>query len=82
MTDVAQPSGDAIMEVRDLVKHFPIRAGFLQRQVGAVQAVDGDPAHEVACLLPVQTRRELWRHLAAGEPPDRARAVVPMGDAR
>jgi oligopeptide/dipeptide ABC transporter ATP-binding protein len=41
MTDVAQPSGDTIMEVRDLVKHFPIRAGFLQRQVGAVQAVDG-----------------------------------------
>jgi peptide/nickel transport system ATP-binding protein/oligopeptide transport system ATP-binding protein len=42
MTDVAQPpDGDVIMEVRDLVKHFPIRAGFLQRQVGAVQAVDG-----------------------------------------
>jgi peptide/nickel transport system ATP-binding protein/oligopeptide transport system ATP-binding protein len=41
MSDVAQPQGDAIMEVRDLVKHFPIRAGFLQRQVGAVQAVDG-----------------------------------------
>jgi oligopeptide/dipeptide ABC transporter ATP-binding protein len=41
MTDVAEPQGDAIMEVRDLVKHFPIRAGFLQRQVGAVQAVDG-----------------------------------------
>ena len=41
MTDVAQPSGDPIMEVRDLVKHFPIRAGFLQRQVGAAQAVDG-----------------------------------------
>ena len=29
------------MEVRDLVKHFPIRKGLLQRQVGAVQAVDG-----------------------------------------
>ena len=41
MTGVAEPSGDTIMEVRDLVKHFPIRAGFLQRQVGAVQAVDG-----------------------------------------
>jgi oligopeptide/dipeptide ABC transporter ATP-binding protein len=41
MSDVAQPQGDVIMEVRDLVKHFPIRAGFLQRQVGAVQAVDG-----------------------------------------
>jgi peptide/nickel transport system ATP-binding protein/oligopeptide transport system ATP-binding protein len=33
--------GEHIMEVHDLVKHFPIRAGFLQRTVGAVQAVDG-----------------------------------------
>src|SRR4051794_40413261 len=33
--------GEALMEVRDLVKHFPIRAGFFARQVGAVQAVDG-----------------------------------------
>jgi oligopeptide/dipeptide ABC transporter ATP-binding protein len=33
--------GEPIMEVRDLVKHFPIHAGFLGRQVGAVQAVDG-----------------------------------------
>jgi peptide/nickel transport system ATP-binding protein/oligopeptide transport system ATP-binding protein len=31
----------AIMEVRGLVKHFPIHAGFFRRQVGAVQAVDG-----------------------------------------
>ena len=29
------------MQVRDLVKHFPIHAGFFRRQVGAVQAVDG-----------------------------------------
>jgi peptide/nickel transport system ATP-binding protein/oligopeptide transport system ATP-binding protein len=36
-----RPAGEPIMEVRDLVKHFPVRAGFLQRQVGAVQAVDG-----------------------------------------
>src|SRR3978361_925185 len=34
-------STDSIMEVSNLVKHFPIRAGFIQRQVGAVQAVDG-----------------------------------------
>jgi oligopeptide/dipeptide ABC transporter ATP-binding protein len=34
-------AGEKIMEVDGLVKHFPIRAGFLQRQVGAVQAVDG-----------------------------------------
>src|SRR3954466_1206077 len=33
--------GDSIMEVDDLFKHFPIRSGFFQRQVGAVKAVDG-----------------------------------------
>ena len=33
--------GDALLEIRDLVKHFPIRQGLLQRQVGAVRAVDG-----------------------------------------
>ena len=33
---------DPIIEVRDLVKHFPIHEGFLiRRQTGAVQAVDG-----------------------------------------
>jgi oligopeptide transport system ATP-binding protein len=30
-----------LVEVRDLVKHFPVRRGILQRQVGAVRAVDG-----------------------------------------
>ena len=34
-------AGEKIMEIDGLVKHFPVRAGFLQRQVGAVQAVDG-----------------------------------------
>jgi oligopeptide/dipeptide ABC transporter ATP-binding protein len=35
-------SGEALVEVRDLKMHFPIRSGFLiQRQVGAVRAVDG-----------------------------------------
>jgi oligopeptide transport system ATP-binding protein len=35
-------SGSAIVEVRDLVKHFPITQGVIfQRQVGAVKAVDG-----------------------------------------
>ena len=32
---------DALLEVRDLRKHFPIHRGILQRQVGAVKAVDG-----------------------------------------
>jgi oligopeptide transport system ATP-binding protein len=38
---VTQP-GDVVLEVRDLVKHFPLTQGILiKRQVGAVQAVDG-----------------------------------------
>jgi len=45
MSDV-QPTparaGEPLIEVRDLVKHFPITEGFLiRRQVAAVQAVDG-----------------------------------------
>jgi oligopeptide/dipeptide ABC transporter ATP-binding protein len=32
---------EPLVEVRGLVKHFPIRAGLLQRQIGAVRAVDG-----------------------------------------
>jgi oligopeptide/dipeptide ABC transporter ATP-binding protein len=35
-----EQDGDVIT-VEGLVKHFPIRAGFFRRQVGAVQAVDG-----------------------------------------
>ncbi len=34
-------TAENIIEVRDLVKHFPIKAGIVRRQVGAVQAVDG-----------------------------------------
>jgi peptide/nickel transport system ATP-binding protein/oligopeptide transport system ATP-binding protein len=38
----AAAAGDEapLVEVRDLVKHFPIRGGILQRTVGIVQAVD------------------------------------------
>jgi peptide/nickel transport system ATP-binding protein/oligopeptide transport system ATP-binding protein len=34
-------SGAPLVEVRDLVKHFPVRGGVLQRTVGMVQAVEG-----------------------------------------
>ena len=35
-------NGDNLIEVRDLVKHFPLTEGIVfQRQVGAVLAVDG-----------------------------------------
>ncbi len=43
--DAARPTpsdtGAAILEVRDLVKEFPIRSGFLRKQVGSVKAVSG-----------------------------------------
>jgi peptide/nickel transport system ATP-binding protein/oligopeptide transport system ATP-binding protein len=36
------PTGNRLIEVRDLVKHFPLTKGvLLRKQVGAVQAVDG-----------------------------------------
>ena len=35
------PPGEVILEVDNLVKHFPIRTGLLRRQTGAVRAVDG-----------------------------------------
>jgi oligopeptide/dipeptide ABC transporter ATP-binding protein len=40
--DVTVPAtGEELLSVTDLQKHFPIRRGLIQRQVGAVQAVDG-----------------------------------------
>lgn len=32
---------DVLLRVNDLVKHFPIKRGLIQKQVGAVRAVDG-----------------------------------------
>jgi peptide/nickel transport system ATP-binding protein/oligopeptide transport system ATP-binding protein len=37
----ARGHGAPLVEVRDLVKHFPVRGGILQRTLGMVQAVDG-----------------------------------------
>ena len=34
-------SGQRILDVRDLTKHFPIKKGFFQKTVGHVKAVDG-----------------------------------------
>ncbi len=42
--DVEAPS-DALLVVRKLKKYFPIRRGFLSRQVGDVKAVDGVSFH-------------------------------------
>ncbi|WP_235023973.1 ABC transporter ATP-binding protein [Streptomyces sp. WAC05374] len=40
MTDTKATS-ETLLKVEGLVKHFPIKKGLLQRQVGAVKAVDG-----------------------------------------
>jgi oligopeptide/dipeptide ABC transporter ATP-binding protein len=37
----ASSRAEPLLRVTNLTKHFPIRRGLLQRQVGAVQAVDG-----------------------------------------
>ena len=42
-----------------------------------LEPVDGNPSHEVACLLRRRRARELWQRLAAGEPPERPRARRP-----
>jgi peptide/nickel transport system ATP-binding protein len=39
--DRASPDGTLLLEVRDLKMHFPIKKGFLRRQIGSVRAVDG-----------------------------------------
>jgi oligopeptide transport system ATP-binding protein len=39
---VSAPAAEVLVEVRDLVKHFPITRGIVfQRRIGAVKAVDG-----------------------------------------
>lgn len=38
---MTQPASDTLIQVQDLKKYFPVRRGFLRRQTGAVQAVDG-----------------------------------------
>ena len=41
MSENGRPGGGPLLEVRELVKYFPIKAGVLQREVGRVHAVDG-----------------------------------------
>ncbi|MEU0072583.1 dipeptide ABC transporter ATP-binding protein [Streptomyces sp. NPDC006332] len=40
-SDGGRAGGDVLLKVTGLQKHFPIKKGLLQRQVGAVHAVDG-----------------------------------------
>ncbi|MFF8829963.1 ABC transporter ATP-binding protein [Streptomyces sp. NPDC015131] len=41
VTENRATTSEALLKVEGLVKHFPIKKGLLQRQVGAVKAVDG-----------------------------------------
>jgi peptide/nickel transport system ATP-binding protein len=38
---IAMTEARALLEVSDLVKHYPVRSGILRRKVGTVHAVDG-----------------------------------------
>ena len=38
---MTQINSESLIQVRDLKKYFPVRRGFLRKQTGAVQAVDG-----------------------------------------
>src|SRR5206468_3162060 len=41
-----------------------------------LEHIAGQPRHEVACLLPSETRRSLWTALQKGAAPDAAREQV------
>jgi peptide/nickel transport system ATP-binding protein len=45
----------------------------------ALEPVDGDPSHRVACLLDSGVRKRLWGELSAGSKPDAARRDVIEG---
>ena len=65
--------------------HFHPRCPYVRdahrRNDPALEHVPGDSGHEVACLLPAETRRRLWAQLRAGKEPAEARAAVGMGGA-
>jgi peptide/nickel transport system ATP-binding protein len=41
-----------------------------------LEPLPDDPAHQVACLLPSEIRKEIWRELRAGLEPEQVRAAV------
>jgi ABC-type oligopeptide transport system ATPase subunit len=41
MSNINANNKETLLQVDDLVMHFPIYRGVIQRQVGAVRAVDG-----------------------------------------
>src|SRR4051794_19878608 len=51
-----------------------------RRTEPTLQAINGDSAHQVACLLDHSVRQRIWGDLAAGRRPEEARARE-MGDA-
>ena len=47
-----------------------------------LERIGAEPGHEVACLLPVEVRRQLWGQLRSGHPPPEARAAAGLEDDR
>ena len=40
MTEANPMSGERLLDIKNLRKFFPIRKGFLRREVGSIRAVD------------------------------------------
>jgi len=49
------------------------------REDPRLEPVAGDTGHQVACLLPEDTRREIWRRVKGGVPPEQAREELLSG---
>jgi hypothetical protein len=43
-----------------------------------LEPLPDDPRHLVSCLLPSNTRKQLWKELRAGMQPEKARAAVKL----
>ena len=60
--------------------HFHPRCPYVREEHRRVdppiEPVPGDPGHEVACLLPPQTRRKIWAELEQGRDPLAAREAA------
>jgi peptide/nickel transport system ATP-binding protein len=61
--------------------HFHPRCPYVReahKQVDPQLVPAGGNGHLVRCLLPAETRRELWGQLAGGATPDEAKTAVPI----
>jgi peptide/nickel transport system ATP-binding protein len=63
--------------------HFHPRCPYVQdehrKTDPKLEPVPGEPGHEVACLLPLEVRRQIWQGLKKGQAPDHLRQLASPG---